>query len=287
MKQVMKRRFVPSSYQRDLRNRLQKLKQGKRSVDEYFKEMELLLVRTGTREDLESKMARFLEGLNEEISGYVEMFPYHNLQDLVDQAMRTEKKIQQESRGKSFGNHTIAAPWRKQQSNASYGGGRSQGAAARSSPSIANSKMAVSTASSPANQQRSAANSVAPTIASGATSSTRSREIECHKCHGRGHVAAQCPSRRTMLLNEKGEWESESDPEDDGPIFDEEVQEEENEIQPDEGEHNCFISLRVLSVTAEKEENGQRHNLFHTRGMIKDKLCRIIVDNGSLLLAKN
>jgi hypothetical protein len=85
-----------------------------------------------------------------------------------------------------------------------------------------------------------------------------------------------------MLLNEKGEWESESDPEDDGPRFDEELEEEEeNEIQPDEGDHNCFISLRVLSVTAEKEENGQRHNLFHTTGMIKDKLCRIIVDNGS------
>jgi hypothetical protein len=40
------------------------------------------------------------------------------------------------------------------------------------------------------------------------------------------------------------------------------------------------ISLRVLSVTVEREENGQRHNLFHTRGMIKDKLCCIIVDNG-------
>jgi hypothetical protein len=34
-------------------------------------------------------------------------------------------------------------------------------------------------------------------------------------------------------------------------------------------------------VTAEREENGQRHNLFHTRGMIKDKICHIIVDNGS------
>jgi hypothetical protein len=34
-------------------------------------------------------------------------------------------------------------------------------------------------------------------------------------------------------------------------------------------------------VTAEKEENGEHHNIFHTRGMIKDKLCRIIVDNGS------
>jgi hypothetical protein len=84
-----------------------------------------------------------------------------------------------------------------------------------------------------------------------------------------------------MLLNEKGEWESESDPEDAGPIFDEEIEEEGNEIQPEEGEHNCFISLRVLSITAEKEDNGQRHNLFHTRGLIKDKVCRIIVDNGS------
>jgi len=53
MKQVMRRRFVPSSYQRDLRNRLQMLKQGKRSVDEYYKETELLLVQTGIREDPE------------------------------------------------------------------------------------------------------------------------------------------------------------------------------------------------------------------------------------------
>jgi len=75
MKQVMRRRFVPSSYQRDLRNRLQMLKQGKRSVNEYYKEMELLLVQTGIREDLESKIARFLGGLNEEIAGFVEMFP--------------------------------------------------------------------------------------------------------------------------------------------------------------------------------------------------------------------
>ena len=53
MKRVMKRRFVPSSYQRDLRNRLQMLKQGKRTIDEYYKEMELLLVWAGIREDAE------------------------------------------------------------------------------------------------------------------------------------------------------------------------------------------------------------------------------------------
>jgi len=76
--------------------------------------------------------------------------------------------------------------------------------------------------------------------------------------------------------------ESESDPEEEGPRYDEETETEESEkIQPDEGDNNCFISRRVLSVAATKEDNNQRHNLFHTRGIIKDKLCSIIVDNGS------
>jgi hypothetical protein len=80
----------------------------------------------------------------------------------------------------------------------------------------------------PANKQRPAASTTDPTVVSVATSSTRTREIVYHKCHGRGHIAAQCPSRRTMLLNEKGEWESHNDPEDDGPKFDEEIQKGEN-----------------------------------------------------------
>ena len=37
----------------------------------------------------------------------------------------------------------------------------------------------------------------------------------------------------------------------------------------------------MLSVNAAREEKGQRHNIFHTRGTIKDKVCRIIADNGS------
>ena len=53
MKRVMRRRFVPSSYQCGLRNRLQTLRQGSKFVDGYFREMELLLVRSGIREDEE------------------------------------------------------------------------------------------------------------------------------------------------------------------------------------------------------------------------------------------
>jgi hypothetical protein len=81
-----------------------------------------------------------------------------------------------------------------------------------------------------------------------------------------------------MIVNENNEWESASDPE-----YDEYPKEvlsgNENEIQADIDDNNCFISHRVLSVNVGKEENGQRYNLFHTRGKIKDKLCQIIVDN--------
>ena len=55
-------------------------------------------------------MARFLGGLNEKISGFAEMFSYHTLQDLADQAMRTERKIQQEARGRSYASHSFCSP---------------------------------------------------------------------------------------------------------------------------------------------------------------------------------
>ena len=95
-------------------------------------------------------MARFLNGLNEETSGFVEMFPYNNLQSLVQQAMHIERKIQREGRQRSYGSQSISAPWRRQQAGTSVVGSRSQGAATRPAPSIGAAKMAVSTASSPA-----------------------------------------------------------------------------------------------------------------------------------------
>jgi hypothetical protein len=50
--------------------------------------MEVLLIRTRTQESEEAKTAIFLHGLNDEISDFVEMFPYDSLQDVVHQAIR-------------------------------------------------------------------------------------------------------------------------------------------------------------------------------------------------------
>jgi hypothetical protein len=220
-------------------------------------------------------MARFLHGLNVEISGFVEMFPYNNLQDLVDQAMRTERKIQHEKHGSSFS----AVPWRQQQPNTSFSRGHSQGAAPRSSLPNSTSKVAPSSTSWPT--PRSERKRPATTIgATSATSIAHNRDIKCHKCQGLGHIAAECPSRMTMIVNENNEWESASDPEYDE--YPEEVLSgNENEIQANNDDNNWSIPHRVLSVIVGKKENSQQNNLFRTRGMIKEKLCRIIVDNAS------
>jgi hypothetical protein len=44
MKSLMRRRFVPSHYYKELYQILQSLSQGINRVDEYFKEMELVMI---------------------------------------------------------------------------------------------------------------------------------------------------------------------------------------------------------------------------------------------------
>ncbi|RDY09969.1 hypothetical protein CR513_05585, partial [Mucuna pruriens] len=64
LKTVMRARFVPSTYTKDLHDRLQRLYQGTRSIEKYHKEMEMNLVRAQIRESKEALMAQF-HGLKE------------------------------------------------------------------------------------------------------------------------------------------------------------------------------------------------------------------------------
>lgn len=64
MKRMMRQQFVLSHYYWDLYLKLQSLHQGNRSVDEYYKEMEIAMIRANVEEDREATKARFLSGLN-------------------------------------------------------------------------------------------------------------------------------------------------------------------------------------------------------------------------------
>ena len=90
----MRAHFVPTYYNRDLFKKLQLLKQGTNTVEEYYKEMEIAMIRANVTEDGEKTMAHFLNGLNHPIKNIADFQPYSNLNDLVHQATKAEHQVQ-------------------------------------------------------------------------------------------------------------------------------------------------------------------------------------------------
>jgi len=93
MKHEMRIRFVPKHYRLDLFDKLQNLKQGSFSVEEYYKEMEKAMIRVNVYEDEEQTIARFMAGLHRNIQCIVEFQPYRHLIDLVHQASKAERQL--------------------------------------------------------------------------------------------------------------------------------------------------------------------------------------------------
>ncbi|KAK1617411.1 hypothetical protein QYE76_022928 [Lolium multiflorum] len=96
MKEEMQARFVPTHYKTDLFNKLQKLKQGTKTVEEFFKEMELTMMRANIQESENQTIARFFNGLNYPIKKIVEFQQYSNMVELVHQASKAERQVNED-----------------------------------------------------------------------------------------------------------------------------------------------------------------------------------------------
>jgi hypothetical protein len=70
---------------------LQSLSQGSKSIDEYFKEMKITMIRVNVYEERKATMARFLNGLNNDIANMVELQHYLEMEDMVHMAIKIEK----------------------------------------------------------------------------------------------------------------------------------------------------------------------------------------------------
>uniref|UniRef100_A0A151UEY5 Retrotransposon gag domain-containing protein n=1 Tax=Cajanus cajan TaxID=3821 RepID=A0A151UEY5_CAJCA len=64
LRSALRRRHIPPYYDRELMDKLQRLKQGLSSVKEYRQSMELLMMRVGIREEERTTISRFQGGLN-------------------------------------------------------------------------------------------------------------------------------------------------------------------------------------------------------------------------------
>ncbi|KAL4302735.1 hypothetical protein GQ457_10G012240 [Hibiscus cannabinus] len=251
MKAVMRRRFIPTHYHRDLFNKLQNLTQGNRSVEDYYKEMEVAMIRANIDEDREATMARFLAGLDPNIAAIVELQHYVEIEDMVHMAMKVERQLKKKGTTRAYGGSTTE--W-------------GQGPYKRKPTFSPNEKGGPSRNVKPIAETNKG---------KGTTMPARSRDVQCFKCLGRGHIASQCPNRNTMLLRDDGEVESEQEEEENE---NDAIQEEEELEHAVEGE--ALIVKRSLSMQP-MEGDEQRENIFHTRGHIGGKVCFAIIDGGS------
>ncbi|XP_027155584.1 uncharacterized protein LOC113755923 [Coffea eugenioides] len=185
LKAVMRKRFMPSHYYRDLYQKLQTLTQGNRSVDDYYKELEIIMLHADIVEDRETTMARFLSGLRPEIAEVVKLQTYMDLREPVDKASKVEHRLKR--RGPTRPTNTLGGSnW------------RSYGLRKEEKPTTGVFSGAQRNEAKPEGFKRDpkAVHDI---------SKIRNHETKCFKCQGFGHIASQCPNRRTMILLDNGE----------------------------------------------------------------------------------
>ncbi|KAH9717001.1 Endonuclease [Citrus sinensis] len=110
MKAIMRRRFVPNHYYMERHQRLQSLTQGSRSVEDYHKEMQRIMIRANIEEEREATMARFLHGLNQDIANVVDLQHYIELEDMVHMAMKVERQLKK--KGSTRTNLGSSSSWK-------------------------------------------------------------------------------------------------------------------------------------------------------------------------------
>ncbi|GMI77368.1 hypothetical protein HRI_001406100 [Hibiscus trionum] len=185
----MRERFVPPLYRRELKQKLQKIRQGYRTVDEYLKEMESLMQRADIQEDEEDTLTRFIVGLNDNILEVLELKTYDTLEEAFQFAMTIEKRIKdrQQYRQKSYpyDRGTIQPLSNSNTSNPLVDSSRTKQKPEASKP------LEKTKAKTPMTTEYT-------------QTAKKTRDIVCFKCKGHGHYQRDCPNTRLFLVREDG-----------------------------------------------------------------------------------
>jgi len=106
--------------------------------------------------------------------------------------------------------------------------------------------------------------------------STRTSDIKRFKCHDRGHVKAQSPCKRTILMRGHEIYSGEDE------AACESVSEDSDGINSEDAyacEGDLLMICRTLNNQSSPQPESYRENIFHTRCKILENTCSLIIDN--------
>ncbi|XP_065866582.1 uncharacterized protein [Euphorbia lathyris] len=260
MKAVMRKRFVPNDYYDGLYRKLQSLRQGSKSVDAYYKEMEMAMLRADVVEDRRATKSRFFAGLNRDIANIFEFQHCVDLEDMVHASKTAERQLKERKEVRTYngGSSSTNSNW-KNRWGSQERGSRNPSKFDKPTPK---------TDSADKNKQK-------------VEEKPRASKIQCFKCLGFGHIASECTNRRAMVMRggavvTDSESECEVD-EDEGEFDSDEV---DGYTKAERGE--SLVILRLLNAQMKiAEDKKQRENIFHIRCLVQSKVCSVIIDSGS------
>ncbi|KAK1666302.1 hypothetical protein QYE76_054461, partial [Lolium multiflorum] len=265
MKAAMTERFVPTNYLRNIFDKLTLLRQGVKTIDEYYMEMEMLMQRGRVKESLEMTMTRFLNGLKYDIKGIVRHCSYTIMNELLHHATEAESQLADEAKVKGrtteAGHFTPRAP-----------------PSTAPAPSMRSAHYSTPPSKPVSNVQNTKKSESAASTSGSSMSTTRNRDMNCHTCGGKGHFRRDCLNRKVMIVNEDNEYETGDDVDPNAPE-DEDYGTDGVDAYPSKA---CTIVVSQRALNVLPSASTQRCNLFQTKALVgPDKACKVIIDGGS------
>ncbi|KAH0705915.1 hypothetical protein KY285_012228 [Solanum tuberosum] len=275
---LMELRYLTPNYYNEVLKKVYMLRQGTKSVKEYYDEFENLRMKSKIEENMECMVIRFVENLRYNILKPLKLKHYETLEAAFHDASKVEENLKEEKSYKA--KSSLTSTWRKDIDNWKTTSSREK---PKGGGQAAQVKLDYK---SKASKQPQGGKYVKPNF-------PRPSIIQCFRCQGRGHVARECPNRRTIVAlrygyktedekegEEKNEGEGDRGEGEEGASGDEEERLDERvnfscfmekgkSLLDDDEDLNMNFKLscvvrRIIGALA-KEELNQRENLFHAR----------------------
>ncbi|GFS34711.1 bifunctional inhibitor/lipid-transfer protein/seed storage 2S albumin superfamily protein [Actinidia rufa] len=250
MKEILREKYLPQSYQGDMLDKWNNLRQGSKPATEYVAQFEEYLMRCDIREDERMTLSRFRQGLNDDLRKELVLREV----DTLDQAytfVQNYEMVSKPSFGRRFeSRNTLRPPATLPPSRP----------VPNTAPLLKDGKERGILAESPGMKST----------------------FQCYKCQGFGYKAANC-GNRTLFVNSQGQNYEGDDIEE--QLYEPDL---ENLPESDEDCEGGDVTLGVVrcALTQAKEDNDWKRNaIFYTYIKCGEKDCKVIIDSGSCINA--